>query len=1310
VDCGCGATGAWVDPTVAADPTVNVNPAAIATGTSPHAVYGLSADPVGAPPGLANITVHRLDAGGNPVGSQLLTTQATGWGFSPDDHRLVTLTANSVTLYDLNRGVGQPAQQIFSDPIGATDVSTRFSPSGRYFFYGALHGSQVTLQLFDVTTGASHVVPRYQDSPIFVSSPPTDVDEEFDKSEVGVGIWGFGPDESRFVYFANTSQGGGQWTLVNLDTGASKSESLLVIAGFWQFNPCGDVIALVQQTSPTLALVSLYQTLAPALLPVSSQTFGVSDFDITFQTTAVQHQATTSVSGTTKLADNTSAAACPIVVNQPPVAAFQVATPNPTAGVSVDFVDASTDADGHIASWLWTFGDGTSSTVPSPSHSFAQGGSYTVTLKVTDNQGAQATATAVVFVCSGPIASSGSILNHQLDSVTGAQDLFSVNADDASLARLTNSQLTQSDGLTPRYSPDGTKIAFSGVAYGQGGVWVMNADGSGRVRLTNGNPGTLGDIFNHLYPAWTPDGQWIVFFDRQLGITPSSPGVYMVRPDGSAVVRVPNTSNIDFPADVSPHVGCGTGPAGSPGCYTILLNRAAPNSHGDPTSDLYTISGGGSGLHRISQVTKFYEDPRFSPDASQIAYSLYLGPGNGTDLYVMSADGTGEQRLSPQGFRYDRSPVWSPDGRQIAFAKGFVDAAASRIVNQDIAIFNSDGCQEHALLATTDRFELPWSWRTQHAVQGNGSIHGRVAVGNNSAVPGQPGITVTLNGGVTRVTTTDVNGDFFFDNLPPGGTFTVTISEPGFTVRFVGTFSDQASFANMTGNAVNVQFLITPVAFSLSGFVRDLLSNQGVPGVTVTAAGVYGPIGTFTTTTGADGSYHLAGLPTQVLIDVTPFTLGGQFTPTDATMSSLTDLTQDFKVYLNPLPQGPRISFSSSRNGFAHVFLMQTDGANPIELGGTPLVNSLTPVWSPDGTKIAFAGEGDTETDIYVMSSDGRGSTKLPLQGSHPTWSPDGQMIAFQISGPAIAMANADGSNNFIFSSSAFGDGSPAWSPDGTKLAFVRFGEDNAADIWVSDASDSDTAQPVVTSPGRDFAPAWSPDSRKLAYAADPTSSGAVTLHVVDADGTNDVPLGVSGEDPAWSPDGQKIAFELNASISVVDADGQNPIPLTSTGNDHSPAWEPAPIVDTDGDSIPDSRDNCPLVANPSQSDVDADGVGDACDNCVYAPNGANEAGIPGVGNQTDTGGVGRVSPPDGIGDACQCGDVNGDGRVTLTDVTLVSRSLLHPPSAVLLRPDFCDVTADDDCFLDDVDALKRALLIPPRALLEQQCLPAVPH
>jgi N-acetylneuraminic acid mutarotase len=124
--------------------------------------------------------------------------------------------------------------------------------------------------------------------------------------------------------------------------------------------------------------------------------------------------------------------------------------------------------------------------------------------------------------------------------------------------------------------------------------------------------------------------------------------------------------------------------------------------------------------------------------------------------------------------------------------------------------------------------------------------------------------------------------------------------------------------------------------------------------------------------------------------------------------------------------------------------------------------------------------------------------------------------------------------------------------------------------------------------------------------------------------------------------------------------------------------------------------------ADCAPADADGDGVPDASDVCPSAPD-------PG---QEDRGGVGAGSASDGIGDACQCGDVSGDGRVTIADSTLVARSLLAPPTATLARPELCDADASPGCGLADAVTIRRALLSPPTAAIGRACVgaPAAPH
>ncbi|MBA3231684.1 MAG: PKD domain-containing protein [Acidobacteria bacterium] len=80
--------------------------------------------------------------------------------------------------------------------------------------------------------------------------------------------------------------------------------------------------------------------------------------------------------------------------NSPPLASFSSTCVN----LDCAFTDTSTDAEGPIAAWAWTFGDGTTSVAQHPTRTYAAGGTYTVSLRVTDSRGATSTATQSVTV------------------------------------------------------------------------------------------------------------------------------------------------------------------------------------------------------------------------------------------------------------------------------------------------------------------------------------------------------------------------------------------------------------------------------------------------------------------------------------------------------------------------------------------------------------------------------------------------------------------------------------------------------------------------------------------------------------------------------------------------------------------------------------------------------------------------------------------------------------------------------------------------------------------------------------------------
>lgn len=103
-------------------------------------------------------------------------------------------------------------------------------------------------------------------------------------------------------------------------------------------------------------------------------------------------------------------------------------------------------------------------------------------------------------------------------------------------------------------------------------------------------------------------------------------------------------------------------------------------------------------------------------------------------------------------------------------------------------------------------------------------------------------------------------------------------------------------------------------------------------------------------------------------------------------------------------------------------------------------------------------------------------------------------------------------------------------------------------------------------------------------------------------------------------------------------------------GSDPEP-YNPAP-VDTDGDGIADSSDNCPAVSNVGQQDADGDGIGDACDSLTDSDSDGVADSLDNCpalanGSQVDADG-------DGVGDVCDSSpngpDSDGDGRSDSSD------------------------------------------------------------
>jgi Tol biopolymer transport system component len=153
-------------------------------------------------------------------------------------------------------------------------------------------------------------------------------------------------------------------------------------------------------------------------------------------------------------------------------------------------------------------------------------------------------------------------------------------------------------------------------------------------------------------------------------------------------------------------------PAWSPNGQEVVFasNRAHPGSGID---HLYLMRADGTHLRRLTRDRLDAREPSFSPDGRQIVYAARVldGSNDYTErgvVYLISANGTHRHWLTP-GLRGDASvPAWSPDGRWIAFINTrYTDSGDSR---SDLYIVKRNGTDLHRLAINVDDWSEPFAW------------------------------------------------------------------------------------------------------------------------------------------------------------------------------------------------------------------------------------------------------------------------------------------------------------------------------------------------------------------------------------------------------------------------------------------------------------------------------------------------------------------------------------------------------------------------------------------------------------------------
>ncbi|MFZ4814985.1 MAG: PKD domain-containing protein [Phototrophicaceae bacterium] len=328
----------------------------------------------------------------------------------------------------------------------------------------------------------------------------------------------------------------------------------------------------------------------------------------------------------------------------PPPALSAAFTTNPTSGTApLTVIFDSSASTGNVSSFLWDFGDGSTSSEPNPTHEYLTASSYTATLTLSDIGGNISSAQQIIAV-SAPAVVANPVITFSSDR-DGNPQIFAMDADGANPQRLTDSGGTLDQ---PSWSTQ-SRIAF----LLNGELYVMNADGSSVQAITENGSAILATSL-----SWSPDGGRLVFSSDRDG----NPEIYTVNADGSGLQRLTDLGTTDN----EPHWG---------------NSGIVFGSDRDGNAEIYSMGGDGSNPVRLTTSDPFDGQPAWSPDGSRIAF-VSERDGN-REIYVMASDGSNLVRLTDSGAT-DEQPAWSSDGSQIVFV-------SERDGNREIYRINSDG-------------------------------------------------------------------------------------------------------------------------------------------------------------------------------------------------------------------------------------------------------------------------------------------------------------------------------------------------------------------------------------------------------------------------------------------------------------------------------------------------------------------------------------------------------------------------------------------------------------------------------------------
>jgi TolB protein len=298
------------------------------------------------------------------------------------------------------------------------------------------------------------------------------------------------------------------------------------------------------------------------------------------------------------------------------------------------------------------------------------------------NDAARATAhkfaDEIIFRLGGGIAGIAESKIYFVSSRSGHKEIWAMDYDGANQHPLTS---LRSISLTPRWSPDISRIAFTCFSKGGNGpvspqICMYSVDAAKVVSF----PRFKG---TNSAPSWSPDGSRIVFSSSMNG----NPELFSTNSGGSDLKRLTFAN------------GASTSPAWNP--KTGQSIAFVSDRSGVPK--LYLMNSDGTDAQNLDLPDKGYLiDPSWAPNGQLLAFS-WRRPSNNYDIYIMEVASRQIIELTHDAGRNER-PSWAPDGRHIVFE-------STRSGTRQIWTMLADGSQARQLTTAGHNESPNWSQR-----------------------------------------------------------------------------------------------------------------------------------------------------------------------------------------------------------------------------------------------------------------------------------------------------------------------------------------------------------------------------------------------------------------------------------------------------------------------------------------------------------------------------------------------------------------------------------------------------------------------